>query len=83
MIKKFLKSNNVHAHFIVHGFKENYTCSNKYGQECLNEGEMDQGLYADSVNQGLTPSDMDYNLRDEDILGFNDNNLENFVENVD
>ena len=44
---------------------------------------MDWTLNADSVAQGLTPCDMDHDLRDEDILGFNDNDLENFVENVD
>jgi hypothetical protein len=81
--KKFPKPDNIHAHLVMRGFKENYTCWNKHGEEGLNEGEMDRALHADSVDQGLTPGEMDHDLRDEDILGFNDNDLEDFVENVD
>jgi hypothetical protein len=81
--KNFPKPDNIHAHLVMRGFKENYTCWNKHGEEGLNEGEMDRALHADNVDQGLTPGEMDHDLRDEDILGFNDNDLEDFVENVD
>ena len=51
--KKFLKPDNVHAHLVMCGFKENYTCWNKHGEEGLNEGEMDRALHTDSVDQWL------------------------------
>ena len=81
--KKFPKPNNIHAHLVMHRFKENYICWNKHGDEGLNEGEMNRALHTDSVDQGLTPGEIDHDLRDEDILGFNDNDLEDLVENVD
>ena len=45
--KKFGQRDNIFHHLITRGFKENYTCWNKHGEEglnevetgCLNEGE--------------------------------------------
>ena len=48
---KLSKLDNIHAHLVVRGFKENYTCWNKHGEESINEEEMDRVLYADSVDQ--------------------------------
>ena len=81
--KKFSKLENIHAHLVMRRFKENYTCWNKHGKEGLNEGEMDRALHANSVDQLLTPGEVDHDLRDENILGFNDNDLEDFIENMD
>ena len=50
MNDKFPKLDNVYAHLIMRGFKENYTCWNKHDEEGLNEEEMDQGLYVNSVD---------------------------------
>ena len=44
---------------------------------------MDRALHADSVDQGLKSDEIDHDLRDENILGLNDNDLEDFVENMD
>ena len=37
--KKFGQWDNIFHHLITHGFKKNYTCWNKHGEEGLNEGE--------------------------------------------
>ena len=37
--KKFGQRDNIFHHLITHGFKKNYMCWNKHGEEGLNEDE--------------------------------------------
>lgn len=52
--KKFRSHDIVFQHLILRGFKENYTCWNKHGEEGFNEGEEVE----DTFEHDLPPAKM-------------------------
>ena len=51
--KKFGQRDNIFHHLITHGFKGNYTCWNKHGEEGLNEVEEGEARrHAQGLNEG-------------------------------
>ncbi|KAL6654028.1 hypothetical protein ACP70R_007493 [Stipagrostis hirtigluma subsp. patula] len=72
--RSFEHSMHLHAHLIMRGFKENYKCWNKHGEEGVNPGEIDQGPPGGNAEG--------QHLSDDDILGIHDD-YGDLIENVD
>ena len=70
--KKFFLSEMVESHLILRGFKENYNCWNKHGEEGLNDGESGEAL--DNLDHHEIPTaELEPDIMDgEDILGLNE-----------
>jgi hypothetical protein len=72
---------NEKKYLIKHGFMEDYQCWNKHGEEGLNEAEMRDSYLERKVHTGVEEDHEDVN--EADILGFNDDDIEFQVHNIE
>jgi hypothetical protein len=65
----------------MHEFMDDYRCSNKYGEEGLNESEIRDSHLEREVPIGVKKDHDDVN--EADILGFIDDDIEFQVHNIE
>jgi hypothetical protein len=79
--KKYRADDVLMSYLIMHEFMDDYRCSNKYGEEGLNESEIRDSHLEREVPIGVKKDHDDVN--EADILGFIDDDIEFQVHNIE
>jgi hypothetical protein len=80
--KRYHTDGVLRSHLIKHGFKEDYRCWNKHGEEGLNEVEVRDSYIEREVPTGVN-EDHDDDANEGDILGLTDDDIEFQVHNIE
>jgi hypothetical protein len=80
--KRYHTDGVLRSYLIKHGFKEDYWCWNKHGEEGLNEVEVRDSYIEREVPTGVN-EDHDDDANEGDILGLTDDDIEFQVHNIE